>query len=281
MAVGAAGLELVAQGGLVHEHIYADGDDDGDDDAAVDLRAGQQLIQAHLGGSHAVFGGNHDVAGLAGLRGALQLGIGLKEHIHQVASDPVGHNAGEHFVYAPGSLQQAGDGAPDGTQRCACQESQNPNQPGGDYGGGDAQCHIQRTHSAHKELSRRADVEQARLESHGYGKAGHHNGHGTEEHIAPVGGVEAEGQLCVRATASGEQTAEDQANAVKNGLGGEALGIAGKAYDHSDDAAQHQAGENGDQRCQHFFRAVFPIQIQQRILHAYTSCSLSRLAPAM
>ena len=64
MAVGAAGLQFVAQRSLGHEDVHGDGQQNGHQNTGVDLRAGEQLIQPQLGGGHAVEAGLIDVAGL-------------------------------------------------------------------------------------------------------------------------------------------------------------------------------------------------------------------------
>src|SRR5699024_6011594 len=63
VAVAAAGLELIAQGRLVHQDVHEHGDEGGDEDAAVDLGVGEEDVEPHLGRLHAVEGGLVYVAG--------------------------------------------------------------------------------------------------------------------------------------------------------------------------------------------------------------------------
>ena len=112
MAVSAACLQLVAKGGLIHNDIDDHGDQDRHKDAAVDLRIGEDLVKAHLGGRHAVEGGLVDIAGLSALGDIFQIAQ-IKNPCDQVRGDPVGHNARQHLVDVEEGLEHAGDRAPE------------------------------------------------------------------------------------------------------------------------------------------------------------------------
>lgn len=117
VAVGAAGLELVAQGGLVHKDIDQNCDTDGNQDAAIDLRVGEQFVQTQLGGLHTIETGLVDIGSLGVLHvilEALKQAALVEQPGHQVGGDPVGHDAGQHLVDVEEGLHQSGDTAPQG-----------------------------------------------------------------------------------------------------------------------------------------------------------------------
>ena len=108
VAVGAAGLELIAQRGFGHEDVHAHGNENRDKDAPVDLGAGEELVHPQLGGLHAVavhigpgpvhqgpaIGSLVDVAALRVFHRVLKYLGGIEEPGHQVGGNPVCHNTG-------------------------------------------------------------------------------------------------------------------------------------------------------------------------------------------
>ena len=190
MTVGAAGLELVAEGRLAHEHIDADGKDDGDENTAVDLRVREDLVKAHLRRGDAVVGRLIDVAGLGGLGDVLEA-ADVKKPRDKVRRDPVRHDAGEHLVDVEQCLEHAGDRAPERARERAAEEGEQPDERGGHRLGRKAESDGERDERTHKVLARRADVEKAGLIRHADGKARHDERSGSEEHVADVRRVKA------------------------------------------------------------------------------------------
>ena len=244
VAVGAAGLQLIAQGGLVHQDVHGDGDDDGNENAAVDLGAGEDGVQPQLGGGHAVEGGLIDVAGLGALGEVLEA-ADVEHPGHQVGGDPVGHDARQHLVDVQQGLYQAGDRAPQSAGQAPGQEGQHPDDAHGHGLGGDGQGHHQGDHGGDQILTGGADVEQAGLEGHGHGKSRHDQGRCPEQHVAQVHGVEAPGQGTGGVPAGAENTGKDDADTVPR-AGQRDLLIA-HAHDEHGDAAHQQTRQNGDQ----------------------------------
>ena len=270
VAVAAAGHQLVAHGGLGHEHIHQDGDDNRDAEAPVHLGAGEQDVQPRSGGLHPVKGGLVDVVGLAVL---LQVApdAAVKDPGHQVGGDPVGHDAGQHLVDVEQSLHQPGEGAPQRPRQNARQEGQQPHDRGGHHGCGDAQRGDQGGGGAHKVLPRGADVEQAGLEGHRHRQSGEDERGGPEQHIAHVGGVEAKGEAARGVPPGAENAAQHQPHAVPHAA---AVHIAaGQACDDHDDAAHQQADEDGDHGGRHRLGPVLFHQITPAFLHATSSPS--------
>ena len=278
MAVGAAGLQLIAQGGLVHQNVDQNGDDDGHDDPAVHLRAGEQLVQTEFGGLHAVVAGFVDIAALGVLHQVAV--IAAVEHPgHQVGGDPVGHNTGQHFVDVQEGLDDTGNAAPQGARQHAAQKGDDPHQRSGHHFGGNAQRQHEGGSSAHQVLAGGADVEQAGLEGDRHRQTGEDQRGGPEEHVAHAGGVETEGQLAGGVAAGAEQAAEHQANALPRA--GKAQILIAQAHHQDDDAAHGHADENGDQRGQHRFGAVLLPQFGKSSVHAPSPSFFARFAPAM
>ena len=276
MAVGAAGLQLVAQRGLGHEDVHGDGQQNGHQNTGVDLRAGEQLIQPQLGGSHAVEAGLIDVAGLGVLHGVLEV-ADVEHPRHKVGGHPVGHDAGQHLIDVETRLGQTRQSAPQSTCQTAAQKGQDPDDPGGDGGRGDAQGDHQRRHGGDQVLTGSADVEQARLEGHGHGETRHNQGRGPEQHIAGVDGVEAPGQLTGGIAAGAEDAGEDDSEAVP--CAGEGDLFIEAAHQNDGDAAHQQTRKNGDQGRQHLFGAFLLVQSGYGMLHASSPPLLSRFAP--
>ena len=234
MTVGAAGLQLIAQGGLVHQDVHGDGDDDGNENAAVDLRAGEDGVQPQLGGGHAVEGGLIDIAGLGALDHILEI-ADVEHPGHQVGGDPVGHDARQHLVDVQQGLHQAGNRAPQSAGQAPGQEGQHPDNAHGHRAGGDGQGHHQGDHGGDQILAGGADVKEARLEGHGHGKARHDQGRGPEQHVAQVHRVEAPGQGTGGVAAGAEDTGKDDADAVPCAAQGYLL--VEQAHDQNGDAA--------------------------------------------
>ena len=244
VTVGAAGLQLIAQGGLVHQDVHGDGDDDGNENAAVDLGAGEDGVQPQLGGGHAVEGGLIDIAGLGALDHILEI-ADVEHPGHQVGGDPVGHDARQHLVDVQQGLHQAGDRAPQSAGQAPGQEGQHPDNAHGHSAGGNGQGHHQGDHGGDQILTGGTDVKEARLEGHGHGKARHDQGRGPEQHVAQVHGVEAPGQGTGGVAAGAEDTGEDDADAVPCAAQGDLL--VEQAHDQNGDAAHQKTRHNGDQ----------------------------------
>ena len=257
MAVGAAGFQLIAEGGLFHDDVNHDGQQNGHQDTAVHLRVGEQVVKTHLGGGHVVVGGLVDIAGLGVFHHVLEV-ADVEHPRHQVGGDPVGHDAGQHLIDVQQCLQQAGDRAPQRACQHAAQEGQQPDQRGRHGLRGDAQRDIQGRQRTHQVLARRADIEQARFEGNGHGQTGHDQRRGAEQHIADVLGVEAPGQGTGGVTAGVQDTGEDQADAVPDARAGD-LAVEG-AHDGHHDTAHQQTYQNGDQGGDQFLGAIFGVQ---------------------
>ena len=278
MTVGAAGLQLVAEGGFFHNDIDHNGQQDRHKDTAVDLRIGEQVVQAHLGGSHTVIGGLIDVTGLGVFHHVLEV-ADIEHPRHQIGGDPVGHDAGQYLVDVQQRLQQAGDGAPQRAGQHAAQKGQQPDNAGRNRRRGYAQRDIQRDKSAHQVLTGCADVEQARLKGYRHGKAGHDQRRGAEEHIADILGIEAPCQSAGGVTPGVEDTGEDQADAVPDARAGDLT--VENAHNGHHDAAHQQTYQNGDQGGDQLFGAVLGVQGRELFFHAGSPAFSARLAPAM
>ena len=213
VTVGAAGLELVAEGRLAHHHINADGKDDGDEDTAVDLRVREELVEAHLRRGNAVVGRLVNVAGLGGLGNVLEA-ADVEKPCDKVRRDPVRHDAGQHLVDIEQRLEQTGDRAPERTGKRTAEESEQPDERGGHRLGRKAEGDGERNERTHEVLTRRADVEKAGLIRHADGKTRHNERGGTEEHIADVRRVEAPRQRAGGAAPRRKEAAEDDADTV-------------------------------------------------------------------
>ena len=253
MAVGAAGLELIAQSGLVDQNIHGNGNDDGNEDAAVDLGAGEQLVQPQLRSRHAVEGSLINIPGLGIFHHVFEIAH-VKGPGHDVRRQPVGHDAGQNLVDIQKGLQHAGDGAPQRAGQAAAQESDHPDETSRHRLRRNSQSQHERCHGAHQILSRRADVEQARLVGHSYGKAGHNQRRRPEQHVAQRLGVIAPGQVARRVPAGGQNAREDQPHTIPNALGGD--GVLAQTHQHHHNGAHKQAHQNGDQRRQHLFGGI-------------------------
>ena len=276
MAVAAAGLELVAQGGLVYEDVHEHGDDDGNDDAAVDLAAGEELVKAHLGGGHAVEAGLVDVVGLGVLDDVFEV-ADLEGPGDGVGGYPVRHDGGQDLVNIEVGLDEAGDAAPDGAGGRAAEEGEQPDDGGRHHVAGYAEGYHEAGHGAHEVLAGRADVEKAGLEGDGDGETRHDERRGTEKHVARADGVEAEGQRALGA-AGGEDAGEDYAHALPRALAGEA--VAGVADHEDDDAADQKSDDDGGQAREHRLGGVLGPKAVEAVSHAFSPFP-SRLAPAM
>ena len=282
MAVGAAGLELVAQGGLVHKDIDQNCDTDGNQDAAIDLRVGEQFIQTQLGGLHTIETGLVDIGSLGVLHvilEALKQAALVEQPGHQVGGDPVGHDAGQHLINVEEGLHQSGDTAPQGAGQHAAQEGNEPHQGSWNRFSGDGECQNQGGGGAHQVLARRANVEQAGLEGHSHRQAGKDQRGGPEEHVAQVRGVKAEGQRARRVASGAEQAAEHQADALPRAV--QPQGRVGGAHDDDNQRTHHHADEDGDQRGQYRLGAVFAPQVGKLLLHAPSPSFFIRFAPAI
>ena len=258
--------------------MHQNSDDDGDHDAAVDLGAGKELVQSQFEGLHTVIGGFVNIAGFAEL-GCIAERTAVKEPGHQIRCDPVGHDAGQHLIDVEICFEQAGNGAPQRAGQNPAQKGQNPDHRRGDRFRGDRQCHIQRGRRAHQVLSRRTDVEKARLERHRHREPRQDQGRGPEEHIADVGGVKPEGQCTRRTTPGGKQPAKHQADAVPC-AGDPQRGIP-CTHQQDDYAADDQSDGNGDQRGEDSLGAVLCIQGGNLFFHADSPSFAVRFAPAI
>ena len=215
--VGTAGLQLIAEGRLFQHDVNQDRHNDGDDDAAIYLAAGEQLIQPHLGGRHAVVGRLVDIPGLVALHYVLQV-ADIKEPGHQACRDPVGHDAGDDLVDIKGRLQQAGDSAPQGTGQHTAQEGDEPDEPGGNAAAGNGKRQEQGSCGTGQVLARRADIEQAGLKGHRHRNTGKDERRSPEQHVADIGGIEAEGQSTSGVTPGAQYAKEHQPDAVPRAL---------------------------------------------------------------
>ena len=279
MAVGAAGLQLIAEHRLLHDNVHHDGQNDGHQNTGIDLGAGEQLIQSQLGCGHTVEGGLVDVTGLCAFCYVLEA-ADIKHPGDKIGCDPVGHDAGQHLVDIQQRLQQSGDRTPQGASQHTAQKGQQPDDAHGHGLGGDAQRDGQRDKRTHQILAGCADIEQARLEGHRHGKAGHDQRHGAEEHIAHILGVKAPGQRARSVAACAEDAGKNQPDALPHTGSGDLL--LRQAHNNDHDAAQQQAGQDGQQRGQDLLGAILGIQICQFLLHAVSPSFLSaRLAPAI
>ena len=140
MAVGATGLQLIAQGGLGHQDKDQDGNDDRHHNAAVDLGAGEDLVQPQLGRLHTVERSLIDIGRLGVLHMVLEVGKQaaiVKQPGYQVGGDPVGHDTGQHLIDVEEGLDQAGDTTPDGASQASAHKSDHPHQGSRHHAGGD------------------------------------------------------------------------------------------------------------------------------------------------
>ena len=276
MTVGAAGLELVAEGRLAHHHINADGKDDGDEDTAVDLRVREELVKAHLRRGNAVVGRLVNVAGLGGLGNILEA-ADVEKPCDKVRRDPVRHDAGQHLVDVEQRLEQTGDRTPKGTGKRTAEESEQPDERGGHRLGRKAEGDGERHERTDEVLARRADVEKAGLIRHADGKARHDERRGTEEHVADIRRVEAPRQRTGGVASRGEQAAEHDADAVPRR--GEREVRAREADDQNDDAADGEADQDREDGRRDGLEA-FALQ-EVFFFHTAASSFAMRLAPAM
>ena len=276
MAVGAAGLELIAEGRLGHHHVNGDGKEDGEDNAAVDLRAREKLVKAHLRGGDTVVGRLIDVAGLGGLGHIFEI-ADIEEPRDEVCRDPVRHDAGEHLVDVEQRLKKAGDRAPDRTRERAAEKGEQPDERGGHRLGRKTEGDGERHERTDEVLARRADVEKARLIRHADGKSRHDERRGAEEHIADVCRVEAPRQRTGGVASRGEEAAEHDADAVP--CGRERKIGAREAHDEDDDAADGETDEDGEDRGRDGLEA-FALQ-EVFFFHTAVSSFAARFAPAM
>ena len=276
MTVGAAGLELVAEGRLAHHHINADGKDDGDEDTAVDLRVREELIKAHLRRGNAVVGRLVDVAGLGGLGNILEA-ADVEKPCDKVRRDPVRHDAGQHLVDVEQRLEQTGDRAPERTGKRTAEESEQPDERGGHRLGRKAEGDGERNERTHEVLTRRADVEKACFIRHTDGKARHDERGGTEEHIADVRRVEAPRQRAGGAAPRRKEAAEDDADAVPRRR--ERKVGAREADNQNDDAADGKADQDREDGRRDGLEA-FALQ-KVFFFHTAAASFSMRLAPAM
>ena len=254
VAVRAAGLELIAQGGPVHEDVDADRRENGDEDAGVDLGAGKQLIEAQLGGGHALsrhilsvheaVSGFIDVTGLGVLYYIFKIGC-VEEPGDHIGRDPVGHDAGQHLIDIQQGLDESGNRAPERPRETAADKGQQPDQEAGHGPGGDGEGHGERRRRAHQVLARRADVEKAGLEGDRDAETGHDQRRGAKEHIAEVCRVEAPGQRAGGVPPGAEDTREEQLDALRRP--GKADVFRQRADDQHQHAAHHEADDDGQQ----------------------------------
>ena len=222
MAVGAAGLELVAEGGLVDEDVHDYREEDRDKDTGVYLRAGEELVEAELRRGDAVIGRLIDIAGLRALDHVLEI-ADIEEPCDEVCRDPVCHDAGENLVYIKECFEQTRDCAPERTGEHAAEESDEPDEERAHSLGRETESKHQGYHRAHEVLTGSTDIEQTRLVCDGDGKTGHDERGRAEEHIADARGIEAPAQRAGGVTAGAEYTGEDKADALPSALGGNAL----------------------------------------------------------
>ena len=285
MSVGTAGLELIAQGGLGHEDVNPDGNQNGNEDAGIDLGTGENFIQTQLGGLYAAavhigpgpihhgpaIGGLIDIAALGILHRVLEHFIRVKEPGHQIGCNPVCHNTGQHFVDVEQGLYKAGDAAPQRPGQHAAQKGQQPDNRAGQRGDRNTQGDGQGNHGPHQILPRRTDVEQARLERHRHGQSGEDQRGCTEEHVADALGVEAPGEAARRVPSGAEDAEKDKPDAFPGAC--HAQVVAEQAHHQHQNAAHRQTDDNGKQGCQH---SLCPILLQQSstlVLHAPSSPS--------
>ena len=278
MTVGAAGLELVAEGGLVDEDVHDYREEDRDEDTGVYLRAGEELVETELCRGDAVIGRLIDIAGLRALDHVLEI-ADIEEPCDEVCRDPVRHNAGENLVYIQECLEQAGDRAPERTGEHTAEEGDEPDEECAHSLGRETESEHQRDHCAHEVLAGSTDVEQTRLVRDGDGETGHDERGRAEEHVADARGVEAPAQHAGGVTAGAEYTGEDKADAFPCALGGNAL--AGEADDEDDKAANDQTDKNGQQRRDDLLRGVLRVERGQLFFHTASPSLPARLAPAM
>ena len=278
MAVAAAGLELVAEGGLLHDDIHHDRQQDRQQNAGVDLRAGEQLVQPQLRRCHAVKRCLVDIAGLGVLHHVLEV-ADVEHPCHQIGGDPVGHNARQHLVDVQQSLQQAGDRAPQSAGQHTAQQSQDPDDTRRHGSGGNTQSDAQGSQRTHQILTRRTNVEQARLKGDGHGKAGHDQRRGSEQHITDVLRVKAPGQCTGSVTTGTEDTTENQANTVPDAAACDLW--LDQANNEHHDAAHQQTDQNRDQGGHQLVEAIAAAQSLQFQLHACSPSFPMRLAPAI
>ena len=151
--VGTGGLQLIAQAGFFQKDPHGDADEDaqGDGDGDV-LVVAKQLPQSQTGQKGIWVGGGKG----EGVGTGLLLHL-AQEGVDQIEADPVEHDAGDDLVDVAVRLQQAGDGAQDGTGQDGGDEAHIPGQPPG-------QGAVQASASAHHVLTGGTDVEQADLE---------------------------------------------------------------------------------------------------------------------
>ena len=278
MTIGAAGFQLIAQGGFGHQNINKNGNPNGDQNAAIDLRIGEQLVQSHFGGLDTVKAGFVDIAAL-GVLNHVAIVAAVKNPGYQIGGNPVGHDACQNLVDVQERLDQTGNGAPE----CACQNTagkgDDPDQPGGDNLRGNPQCQHQRCGGAHQILTRRADVEKTRFEGDGDGKTGQSQRRGSEEHIADTLGIEAPGQLTGGIASGAENTGKDQTNALPGAGQGQLL--AEKPHYENENAADQQTDDDGKQGSQHASGAILLNESGKLLLHACSRSFPSRFAPAI
>jgi len=160
-AVVAAGAQLVAEGGLVEQHVHHHGEGDGDQDAGVDaghvdVAAGQveeDLVEAALGDD----GARRHVVGL--VLGGVEDDRAADQEVDAVHADVVHHDRRDDLVDVEHGLEEAGHHAPQAARHHAREDADDPVEPRRQERPGAADPHRHR--AADHQLAGRADVEQA------------------------------------------------------------------------------------------------------------------------
>ena len=201
------------------------------------------MIQSHLGRCHTVEGGLINVSRLGILHHVFEI-ADVEHPGNQVGCQPVGHDTSQHLIDIEKRLQEPRDRSPNRTGQTAAHKGNDPNQPRRDHLGRDAQRQHQGHHGAHQILSRGADIEQARLESHRHGESCQDQRRRPEKHVPDVGGVKSksQGSRCIPACA--EQAAKNQPDSIPRTGGRE--GIAGHPHNQDNDTAHHKPNDDGE-----------------------------------
>ena len=277
MAVRAAGAQLIAERRFRDHNVHKDREQNRNDNAAVHLRAGEELVEPELGGGDIVVGRFVDVAGLGVLHHVLEI-ADIKKPRDNVRRDPVGHNAGDDLVDVQQRLEHAGDRAPERARRHAAEERQQPDDHGGNLLGRNAQRDEKRGARSGEILSRSADVEKAGLERRRHRETREDQRRGAEEHIADARGVEAERQRAGGVAPGAEKSEQHEPDALPCALESERL--VGDADDENEHRADQKADENGEQRSDDRTRAVLMPEGGLLFFHFFSS-PFCRFAPAM
>ena len=183
VSVVAAGLQLIAKGGLLQDDPDDQGDDNGQEETNIHVAVLEQLIQAQPGQNGAGVGvgqGGGPVRGGGAPVGVQHPGHVGNQEIHQVHADPVEHDGSQHLVDVEEGFEEAREKSPNGAAHSSGQETHIPGHLQLNGAG-------QGQESANGVLPRGADVKESHFVSKGHSQAHHHQGGSPVQDVAHVG----------------------------------------------------------------------------------------------